>query len=224
MAARQPDRPGRPARLTPMRPLPRVLAVTDSAIVAADDFPIRAAAIAAAGPAIGIVVRLPGASSADQLRAVDRVHALTRPPEAATIAHGDPGLARIGGAHGVQLRARDLAPRDARQVLGDGWVGLSVHSVEQARAARDEGVDYLVAGAIFETQSHPGQSGRGLEWLAEVVAVGVPVFAIGGVTAERLPALRDAGAWGVAAIGALWHTADSAKAADQLVRIWSDEP
>ncbi len=81
-----------------------------------------------------------------------------------------------------------------------------------------------MAGAIFETPSHPGQPGRGLDWLAEVVAVGVPVFAIGGVTPERLPSLRTAGAWGIAAIGALWRAADSAKAADQLVRIWSEEP
>lgn len=207
-----------------MRPLPRVLAVTDSAIVRADDFPIRAAAIAAAGPAIGIVARHPGGSSAEQLAALERVRALARPPEAATIAHGDPALARIGGAHGVQLRDRDLAPEDARKILGHGWIGLSVHSADQARAARDAGVDYLVAGAIFETPSHPGQPGRGLDWLAEVVAVGVPVFAIGGVTPERLPSLRTAGAWGIAAIGALWRAADSAKAADQLVRIWSEEP
>lgn len=205
-----------------MRPLPRVLAVTDSAIVAADDFPIRAGAIAAAGPAIGIVVRHPGASSAAGLAALDRVRALARPPEAATIAHGDPALARIGGAHGVQLRDRDLAPQDARRVLGAGWVGLSVHSVDQARAARDAGVDYLVAGAVFETASHPGQPGKGLNWLAEVVAVGVPVYAIGGVTLDRLPALHAAGAWGVAAIGALWRARDSAKAADQLVRNWSE--
>lgn len=207
-----------------MRPLPRVLAVTDSAIVAADDFPIRAAAIAAAGPGIGIVVRHPGGSSAEQLAALDRVRALARPPEAATIAHGDPALARIGEAQGVQLRDRDLAPGDARHVLGHGWVGLSVHSIDQARAARDAGVDYLVAGAVFETASHPGQAGRGLDWLAEIVAVGVPVFAIGGVTPERLPSLRRTGAWGVAAIGALWRAIDSAKAADQFVRTWSEEP
>ncbi|MHB1327476.1 MAG: thiamine phosphate synthase, partial [Gemmatimonadales bacterium] len=70
---------------------------------------------------------------------------------------------------------------------------------------------------------HPGAAGRGLDWLAEVVAVGVPVFAIGGVTKDRLPALRLTGVWGVAAISAVWSAPDAAKAADQLVRIWSEE-
>jgi thiamine monophosphate synthase len=57
--------------------------------------------------------------------------------------------------------------------------------------------------------------------LAEVAALGTPVIAIGGVTPASAPAIRDAGAWGVAAIRALWHAADSYAAAMALLTPWS---
>lgn len=196
-----------------MRPLPRVLAITDDAIVDAEDFAIRAAAIAASGPGIGIVVRAPGAAAGRRLHHLDRVRALAKPPGAATIGHHDPAAARIADAQGIQLRTSDLTVSAARKVLGTGWIGISIHETDEARAAQAEGADYVVAGTVFETASHPNRPPRGLGWLAEVVAVGLPVFAIGGVTVERARAVRATGAWGVAAIGALWRAPDSAKAA-----------
>ena len=195
-----------------MRPLPRIFAVTDDSICRREDFGIRAAAIAAGGAAVGIVVRAPEAPAAERLRLTDRVTALARPPEAAVIAHGDAAVARAAGASGVQLRRSDLAPADARRVLGSGWIGVAVHQPDEARAALAEGVDFLVAGNVYDTPSHPGRPGRGPDWLARIARLGVPVVAIGGITAARIPELLAAGAWGVAAISALWHAADPARA------------
>ena len=206
-----------------MRPLPRILAVTDDEIVGQADFPIRAAAIASAGPAIGLVVRSPAASGGQRLRSLERVRALARPAEAATIAHGDPALGRIAGAQGVQLRTSDLSPADARRVLRDGWIGVSIHHVDEGREARDGGADYLVAGSVYRTASHPDRPARGLDWLVQIVALGLPVFAIGGITADRLADVKATGAYGAAAIGALWREPDPAKAADLMVREWSRE-
>jgi thiamine-phosphate diphosphorylase len=112
-------------------------------------------------------------------------------------------LALASGAAGVHLPEDDLPPAAARALLGDRrLVGRSVHSVEAARQAADEGADYLVFGPVFQTASHPGRPARGLEALAEVAAaVPIPVLAIGGIDAERARACREAGAAGFAAIG-----------------------
>lgn len=206
-----------------MRPLPRVFAVTTDAICRATDFGVRAAAVAALGPAAALVVRAPTSTAAQQAAFAERVTALTRPPEAVVIVHGRPDLARAVSAQGVQLRRSDLRPADARRVMPRGWVGVSVHSLEAAIEAIAHGADYLVAGNVFETSSHPERPARGLPWLAEICRLGAPVVAIGGVTTERAPEVKAAGAWGVAAITALWNEPDSADAAVALARPWTGE-
>jgi thiamine monophosphate synthase len=80
-------------------------------------------------------------------------------------------------------------------------IGRSVHSA--ADVDRSSGADYLIFGTVFPSRSK-GESvrGTGPGPLAEIVeAAGVPVLAIGGITPERAAACRDAGAWGLAAIG-----------------------
>jgi thiamine-phosphate diphosphorylase len=206
-----------------MRPLPRLFAVTTDTICRAADFGVRAAAVAAVGPAAALVVRAPAGTTAQLAAFAERVTALARPPEAAVIVHARPDLARAVGAQGVQLRRDDLAPCDARLVLPHGWLGVSVQSRDEAETAIDQGADYLVAGNVFETASHPGRPARGLGWLAELCSLGVPVVGIGGITPARAPAVKQAGAWGAAAIGALWHAPDPAAAALALVAPWTAE-
>ena len=206
-----------------MRPLPRLFAVTTDAVCRAADFGVRAAAVAALGPAAALVVRAPGSTAAQQAAFAERVTALARPPEAAVIVHARPDLARALSAQGVQLRRADLAPADARRVLQRGWIGVSVHGRDEAESAIAEGADYLVAGNVFETTSHPERPARGLPWLEEICRLGAPVVAIGGITAARAPEVRAAGAWGVAAITALWDAPDPAAAALGLARPWTGE-
>ncbi len=204
-----------------MRPLPRLHAITDDAILADADVGIRAAAIAAVGPAAALHVRGRNSSAAFLAKCATRFMALASPAEAAVIINARPDVARAVGAHGVQLGVGDLSTADARIVLGAGWIGRSVHDVAGARAAIDEGADYLLFGSVFDTDSHPGKAGQGLDLLAEVVALGAPVIAIGGVTPERAQSVKDTGAWGVAAIRALWHTTDAYAAAMALLAPWS---
>ena len=206
-----------------MRPLPRLFAVTTDAVCRAADFGVRAAAVAALGPAVALVVRAPGSTAAQQAAFAERVTALARPPEAAVVVHARPDLARALAAQGVQLRRHDLAPADARLVLSSGWIGVSVHSRDEAASALAEGADYLVAGNVFETTSHPERPARGLPWLAEICGLGAPVVAIGGITPARAPEVRAAGAWGVAAITALWDAPDPAAAALGLAQPWTGE-
>ena len=92
--------------------------------------------------------------------------------------------------------------------------------MEEAAAAVDEGADYLVVGTVYPTPSHPGPaSGVGL--VTACATLGLPVIAIGGVTPAHVPELVAAGAYGVAAIRALWHAADPARAVTQFLDHWS---
>lgn len=203
-----------------MRPLPRVHAFTDHGILSAPDFGIRAAAIAAAGAAVALHARDRHGTGAQLASTVLRMVSLARPPEAAVFVSGRPDIAAATGAHGVQLAAGDLSPADARRVLPHGWIGRSVHSLDEARAAVEEGADFLVIGCIYQTASHPGRAPLGTGLIREAAELGRPVIAIGGVTPERAPELKAAGAYGVAAIRALWLAEDPAAATLSMLAPW----
>lgn len=204
-----------------MKPLARLLAVTNDTVCRTPDFSARAAAIAGAGADIGLLVRAPGSTAAQQAGFAGQALAAARGGTASILVHARPDLARAIGADGVQLRCQDLAPPDARRVLTGGWIGVSVHDRAEAEAAIAEGADFVVAGNLFETASHPDRPARGLRWLEEICALERPVIAIGGITPERAPAVRAAGAWGVAAISALWDAADPAAAARAMLAPWN---
>lgn len=206
-----------------MRPLPRLHAVTDAEVLAAPDFGVRAAAIAAAGSAVALHARDRTAGGAALARTAARLLTLARPAEAAVFVSGRPDVAAALGAQGVQLAAKDLAPADARRILPAGWIGRSVHTEAEAAAAVDEGADYLLVGNVYQTASHPGRPAAGLDLVRAAAVLGRPVIAIGGIDAARAAAVREAGAWGVAAIAALWRAPDPAAAALALLAPWADD-
>ena len=205
-----------------MRPLPRLHAVTDAAVRALPDLGMRAAALASAGSAMALHARDRSATTAELAALADRFVTHTLPAEAAAFVSGRADVARAVGAQGVQLAADDPVPRDIRAAFGELWVGRSVHSLEEARAARAEGADYLLLGSVYATLSHPGREPLGLEAVRAVSALGVPVIAIGGITPSHARELREAGAWGIAAIRALWHADDPARAALAFMEEWND--
>jgi len=76
---------------------------------------------------------------------------------------------------------------------------------------------------VFPTATHPDRAPLGLEGLREIVALGagLPVIAIGGVTARNAGEVREAGAYGAAAIRALWDAGEPAAAARQMLEaLW----
>jgi thiamine-phosphate pyrophosphorylase len=208
-----------------VRPLPRLHAITDHAVLAAPEYRVRLAAIAAVGPAVALHARDRQVSDRVLTDIATRMLAHAKPPEAATFVNARPDIAAALGAQGVQLGRADLSPRDARKVYPDGWIGASVHSEAEGRQAIDEGADFLVAGSIFPTDTHPDQPAAGLELIDRIAGLGRPVIAIGGITAERAEQVRLAGAYGVAAISALWRAPDAGAAALALLDPWmeSDE-
>ena len=122
-------------------------------------------------------------------------------------------------AAGVHLAGHSLPTAVARRVLGAGkLLGVSTHSVEEARCAAEDGADFIVFGPVFATPSKvvygPPQ---GLQHLTTVVrAVSIPVIAIGGIDHTNLPQVVHAGAYGVAMIRAVLAAPDPYKATQQL--------
>src|ERR1035437_462429 len=112
-------------------------------------------------------------------------------------------VALAAHAHGVHLGTRSM-PVDLVRKLAppESVVGVSCHSLEEARAAEVAGADYLLLGPIFPTPSKL-QFGPplGLSKLREVTSqVSMPVFALGGITADRVAGCRENGAAGIAGI------------------------
>ena len=109
------------------------------------------------------------------------------------------------GADGLQ-RGQDAPPIPVLRSRAPGLtIGASVHGVDEARAAERDGADFIVFGPVYDTPSKRAFGPpQGLDALANVVkAVSVPVFAIGGVTGERVADVRAMGAHGVAVISAI---------------------
>ena len=123
------------------------------------------------------------------------------------------------GARHIHLPENSVPVGVVRHHLGSGaLVGKSAHSVEAALKAASQGADYIIAGAIFTSQSHPDIEPAGLDFLRDVcAAVSIPVLAIGGVTPENLGSCIEVGAAGVAVLSPIMRATDP-KAAAQAYR------
>ncbi|MDP3910449.1 MAG: thiamine phosphate synthase [Gemmatimonadales bacterium] len=202
-------------------PLPRLHAITDERIARRPDVADVARQLAAAGgPALALHARGRALSG---LEHHDLAIRLSGHP--ATLFVNDRlDIALATGAAGVQLGRGSLPVSAARALEPLWWIGKSVHDRAAAEAALAEGADYLLVGPVFATASHPGTPPLGLAVLRQIAAFGTPVVAIGGVTPENAPEIRDAGAYGAAAIRALWDAADPAAAGAavrQLLEVWA---
>jgi len=115
-------------------------------------------------------------------------------------------VALAAEADGVHLGQEDLPPERARPLLHPGMLlGISTHSVGEARAAEAAGADYIGFGPVFPTATKAGTRPTvGVDGIRMVkAAVALPVLAIGGITLERVPEVVHAGADGVAVISAI---------------------
>ena len=185
--------------------------------------PVDLAAALLAGGARMLQLRLKAAPARELLEVARAVRPLARRAGALVIVNDRPDVARAAEADGVHLGQDDLPVAAARTVLGpDAIVGVSTHSLDQARSAAAAGADYLGVGPIFETTSKAGAlPARGLELVRAVrAAVPLPLVAIGGITPETAPAVRTAGADAVAMIAALVRERDVQQAVrDVLARL-----
>lgn len=103
-------------------------------------------------------------------------------------------------------------------------IGKSVHCLDSALQAVQEGCDYLLVGTMFETGSHPGKVPEGLELLRALrKQTDVPLIAIGGITPERVAECVQAGAAGVAAISTFNLSANPTATAKEFLEFMREQ-
>lgn len=198
------------------RLVPRLHLVGPLGILDHDHYVELGSAAAAAG-FDAIHVRLPGEPGGVVLELAGKLSSVLHLGCAKLIINDRADVASLLSAH-IQLGEQSLPTQAVRSLLGDEvLIGRSVHGVDGARRAEADGADYLLAGHVFETPSKSGEPGRGLDWLRDVCAgVRIPVIAIGGITANRTPAVLAAGAYGVAVGRELLQAADPRASARAL--------
>jgi thiamine-phosphate diphosphorylase len=194
--------------------IPCIHAVTDDLILARAEFTTRARGVMIAlGPRGAVHLRARYLTAA-QIYAI--ALALGDAQESTgcwLVVNERLDVALAAKTQAAQLTSRSITVPDARIVAGELPLGASVHSAAEAEAAERDGASWVVAGHVYPTASHAGMPGRGAELVAEVVArTHLPCIAIGGVRPSNVGTLRDAGAYGVAAISGIW-AAPSAEAA-----------
>jgi thiamine-phosphate pyrophosphorylase len=147
-----------------------------------------------------------------------RMRALCAEHGALFILNDRPDLVAAVDADGVHVGQDDVSVQQARELVGaQRLVGLSTHSPAQIDQANTASVDYVGVGPVYETPTKPGRRAAGLELVRYAATdARMPFFAIGGIDAGNIGAVRDAGATRVAVVRAIGDSPDPQAAAWQL--------
>ena len=136
-------------------------------------------------------------------------------------------VARAIPGAGSHLGTAGIPVADARRLLGaDRLLGYSAHEADEARAAIEDGADYVTLSPVFSSASKPGYVPRGIGWL-RAAAAELPqgrVIALGGITVDTLAEVREAGAAGAAIMGEMMRSEYPGRAAQELVAGWGKNP
>ncbi|MBM4062385.1 MAG: thiamine phosphate synthase [Planctomycetes bacterium] len=153
----------------------------------------------------------------------ERARALCQRASVPFVVNDDVMLAVRSRAAGAHVGQEDMPADAARKLLGQGWLGVSTHDREQLAAAVAAGADYLGFGPCFPTATKGYAAGKAPTEIAAAVAAAaqarVPLFAIGGITAANLSALRALGVERIAVSSAVLAADDPAAAVRELRRL-----
>jgi len=156
----------------------------------------------------------------DELAALETLADAARRHGALFAVNDRADIARAAGADVLHLGQGDLPLEMARTIVEPGTlIGLSTHDRDQvAAAAAGVGADYFCVGPCWPTPTKPGRPAPGLQLVkrAAEITTGKPWFAIGGIDADRLPAVLDAGARRIVVVRAITAADDPRAAAEQL--------
>ncbi len=125
------------------------------------------------------------------------------------------------GADGIHVGQEDMAAGEVRRLVGeDMMIGVSVHTVEEAREAIRNGADCLGVGAMFSTATKTDADVLSWQTLYDIChAVDVPVVAIGGLNKDNISTLAGSGVDGVALVSAIFSADDIENACRELYRL-----
>jgi thiamine-phosphate pyrophosphorylase len=202
-----------------VRPLGRLHLITDTR-PGHDAIAVVSAALAAGAPVVQVRVE-DGATDREAYEFARRVRELCHRHGATCLVNDRLHVALAVGADGGHIGDEDLPVAAARRVLGPAAVlGATCRDPASAQAAVSGGASYLGVGPAYHTATKDGlPAAIGPDGVGAVASAvpGTPVIAIGGVTAERVPALLAAGAYGVAVVGAVSTAPDPAAATRELL-------
>lgn len=155
---------------------------------------------------------------AEFLREARDICALCRRYEVPFIVNDNVDIAVACGADGIHVGQEDLAAGEVRRRVGERMIlGVSVHTVEEARQAVRDGADYLGLGTVFPTSTKtdvdvmPGDTLRSI-----CEAVDVPIVAIGGLNRDNILQLSGSGVDGVALVSAIFSAENIEKSCREL--------
>ena len=119
-------------------------------------------------------------------------------------------VVRKVNADGIHLGQQDMSALEARNIIGDEKIiGVSTHSITQARQAQKDGADYIAIGPIYPTRTKDYEPSIGIEVLQKISeAIDIPFIAIGAITLENLDEVLNAGASRVAVCSAIIGSKD----------------
>ncbi|EOO13565.1 MULTISPECIES: thiamine phosphate synthase [Bacillus cereus group] len=134
------------------------------------------------------------------------LQALCKEYDVPFIVNDDVELALELDADGVHVGQDDEGITSVRKKMGDKIIGVSTHTIEEARWAIENGADYLGVGPIFPTSTKKDtkavQGTKGLKYFREQ-EITIPIVGIGGITIENTASVMEAGADGVSVISAI---------------------
>lgn len=184
-------------------------------------YPVAIAAAAARGGAGAVQLRAKDLGVRAYRDLAARVQDAVRGAGAMFIVNDHPAVAAAIGADGIHVGQDDLDPRDVRAVVGPcAALGVSAHTAEQAAAGQAAGADYLGLGPMHATATKPHEPCRGPGLLDAVRgSLAVPSYAIGGMDAERIRALKPRIPHGVAVAGAVCRATDPERTAAELLAL-----
>jgi thiamine-phosphate pyrophosphorylase len=192
--------------------VPRLYLITDRCATAGRPLidVVRAALAGASRGALAVQLREKDLEARALLALARELRAVTREAGAALFVNDRFDVALAAEADGVHLGGRSLAPADVARLAPGLPIAVSAHTraeVERARAC--PAVRFAVFGPVWDTPSkRPYGPPLGLEALRAAAGVGLPLLALGGVTPDRAPSCRAAGAVGVACIRAVLEARD----------------
>lgn len=148
-----------------------------------------------------------------------RVREWTAKAGALFIMNDRPDLAVLTDADGVHVGQEELTVREARRIVGPNkLVGVSTHTIEQARQAVLDGADYIGVGPVFSSSTKSFPHLAGLDFAREVAEeISLPAFAIGGITPENVERVVSAGLRRAAVSGAICGADDPEGTARELL-------
>ena len=188
--------------------LPRLYPILDAEALARTGVPLTRAGRALRDAGVRWVqYRDKRASDAEVVERMRELRAIFRAGEAVLLLNDRVHLCEAAEADGVHIGQEDMAPGEARRMLGPArLLGVSTHSLPQLRAALEKGApDYLAIGPVFATRSKENPDPVvGIEGVKAARALTrLPLVAIGGITGENAREVIEAGADAVAVISAL---------------------